>query len=157
MTNIKKILAPIDFSAYSRHAFEIAWSLARDYGGSLVLLHVVPPPLITPESGYVLSTLDDTDEALKKLRQMQCAGPAVPVECVGRVGDAATEILDLARAAHCDLIVIGTHGRTGLRRLLMGSVAEQILRNAPCPVLTVRGTAEAPAASTEGKALAAAK
>ena len=145
MTHIKKVLAPIDFSAYSDHAFEIAWSLARDYAGSLVLLHVVPPPIVTPESGYVMSTLDESDEALKKLRQMKCAGPAVPVECVGRMGDAATEILDVARKSNCDLIVIGTHGRTGLRRLLMGSVAEAVLRNAPCPVLTVRGTAEMPA------------
>jgi nucleotide-binding universal stress UspA family protein len=118
---------------------------------------VIPPPIVTPESGYVLSTLDDTDDVLKELRKMKGPGPAVPVECVGRVGDAVAEILDLAHSSHCDLIVMGTHGRTGLSRLLMGSVAEQVLRKAPCPVLTVRGTAETSSASPEETTLAAAK
>jgi nucleotide-binding universal stress UspA family protein len=85
---------------------------------------------LQPE-GYQHKLWDD-------LRRIQSPDPAVPVEHRLAEGDSAEEILRLAQESGCDLIVLGTHGRTGLPRLLMGSVAEQVVRKAPCPVLTVK-------------------
>jgi nucleotide-binding universal stress UspA family protein len=137
------ILHPTDFSPSSEQAFHLACSLARDHGARLIALHVLERPLII-QSGVMTpppppAPLPDEREALlERLRRLQPSAPGVRVECRVEEGDPTTAILQVAQEAACDLIVLGTHGRTGLRRLLLGSVAEQVVRKAPCPVLTVK-------------------
>jgi nucleotide-binding universal stress UspA family protein len=159
MTHLKTLLVPVDFSAHSDHAFEVAGSLARDYAGKLILVYVIPPPVVGgPGIGMITypPVEDDENEILDKLLKMKSAGPAVRVECFVRRGNPATVILEMARESMCDLIVIGTHGRTGISRLLMGSVAEQVLRRAACPVLTVKGASEPAVAASKTKTAASA-
>jgi nucleotide-binding universal stress UspA family protein len=140
MLPIRTILHPTDFSAPSANAFEVACALARDYGARLILLHVRPPDVIYGD-GYVLPPDPGPirRELLAMLNGIRPADPALRVERVLEEGDPAEGIVEKARQVPCDLIVMGTHGRTGVGRLLMGSVAEAVLRRAPCPVLTVKG------------------
>jgi nucleotide-binding universal stress UspA family protein len=140
MLPLRTILYPTDFSEPSRYAFELAHALARDYGARLVVLHVGLPPVIAYGEGVLPLDLDAyVLEANAKLRQIKSDDPAVTVEhCLVMERDPVPEILRAAEAMHCELIVMGTHGRTGLRRMLMGSVAEAVLRKARCPVLTVK-------------------
>jgi nucleotide-binding universal stress UspA family protein len=139
LPHIKTILHATDFSERSLPAFELACSLARDLNARLVVLHVAVPPLAVYGEGMI-ATLPavDLDEVRKHLTQIKPADPGVKVEHRLVEGEAVQEILREARDVGCDLVVIGTHGRTGLDRLLLGSVAEQVMRKAPCPVLTVR-------------------
>jgi nucleotide-binding universal stress UspA family protein len=136
---IRVILHPTDFSDRSADALRVARTLARDHGARLVLLHVASNE-ITAE-GMVIIPTDPAvyREALDEMRG-RLGGPDLkfPVESAVREGDAAAEILRAAGEIPCDLIVMGTHGRRGLGRLLMGSVAEAVLRRALCPVLTIR-------------------
>lgn len=138
MLNIQTILHPTDYSERSDYAFRIACSLARDYQAKLVLLHVAMRSVtIEGEAAIAPRSEEYFQEELDKLARV--AVPAgICVERFVREGDPAGEILRAAQFTNADLIVMGTHGRTGLSRLLMGSVAEQVLRKAPCPVLTVR-------------------
>ena len=129
------ILHPTDFSAHSRHAFDIACALARG-GGRLIVLHVVEAVHVASE-GY-------EDALNERLRRFQTDDPSIRVEYRLREGEPATETLSEASATGCDLIVLGTHGRTGLDRLVTGSVAEVVLRRAGVPVLIVRAPADAP-------------
>jgi nucleotide-binding universal stress UspA family protein len=142
MLPIHTILHPTDFSGPSDYAFRLACALARDSGARVVVLHVVLPPAVAyGEMMVALETEGEGKAALEaKLRQLaQGAGGGVQIEPrVEAVGDPAEVICRTAREGKCDLIVMGTHGRTGLRRLLMGSVAEQVVRKAPCPVLAVK-------------------
>jgi nucleotide-binding universal stress UspA family protein len=141
MFRIQTILHPTDFSEPSRYAFETACALARDYHARLVLMHVVPP-YIAAEVYIPPPPEDYREKVWEEFRELQARDPKVRelrVETLIREGDPAAEILRLARETNPDLIVMGTHGRTGLRRVLMGSVAEKVLRRAPCPVLTVKG------------------
>jgi nucleotide-binding universal stress UspA family protein len=138
MLAIRKILHATDFSEHSENAFRLACALARDYAAPLVLLHV-HSPFVAYGDGLVAALPPDfTDELREKLRATDPHDPRVVVERRLIEGDPAREIVRLAREAGCDLIVMGTHGRTGLGRLLMGSVAEAVVRKAPCPVLTVK-------------------
>jgi nucleotide-binding universal stress UspA family protein len=139
MTPVRTILHPTDFSPNSRPAFELACSLARDYGARLVLLHVLSPLTIASESGTVTVEPPDTGRAAgEELEALRADLPGLRVDRFLRDGAAADEIVRLAGEVGCDLVVMGTHGRTGLRRLLMGSVAEEVARKAPCPVLTLK-------------------
>jgi nucleotide-binding universal stress UspA family protein len=141
MTRFRTILHPTDFSASSQTAFDLACSLAKDHGARLVLLHVAAPAPVVVGDGVLAPAvmpaefLRDEEEQLRGLRPAQ---QGVPVEHVFVVGDVTKEILNVARDARADFIVMGTHGRTGLRRMLLGSVAEEIIRRAPCPVLAVK-------------------
>jgi nucleotide-binding universal stress UspA family protein len=139
MLAIQTILHPTDFSEQAQHAFATACSLARDHGARVIVLYVraaaaaygalgpiVPEPVWTPE---------DVEAGLAGLHLPE---PGVEVEYRVADGDAAAEITRLASEVKANLIVMGTHGRTGLGRLLMGSVAENVLRRAPCPVLTLK-------------------
>jgi nucleotide-binding universal stress UspA family protein len=131
---IHTILHPTGLSEESEAAFGLACSLARDHGARLVVLCVVPLPVILygpPPEEYL-------DHLWEQLAQTQARDPQVRIEHLLVEGDPATEILRTAAEVPCDLIVMGTHGRTGLTRLILGSVAEQVLRQAPCPVLTVK-------------------
>src|SRR5262249_52219519 len=124
-------------------------SLARDHGARVILLHVYPPPI---SHGEVVARRQDNgyeEDLWQQLERWRSPYPEVPVEPRLAEGVAAAEILAAAREMNTDLIVMGTHGRTGLRRLLMGSVAEEVVRRASCPVLTMTTpfpqVAEAPA------------
>jgi nucleotide-binding universal stress UspA family protein len=139
--NVRTILVAADFSECSEDAFRVARALACDYGAQLIVLEVAtPPPLFTPgELQKVLQRSDGYQAELEgRLRQVYAADSPTGVEYRVQDGDPAVEILGVAREAGCDLIVMGTHGRTGLRRLLIGSVAEQVVRKASSPVLTVK-------------------
>jgi nucleotide-binding universal stress UspA family protein len=139
MLAIKTILQPTDFSKGSDHAFQVACSLARDYGARLIIVHVAALPALASLETVLMPLADvDWKPLRKKLDDLRPRDPNVQVEHWLVGGDPASEILKAARDAKADLIVTGTRGRTGLGRLLMGSVAEQVVRNAPCPVVTVR-------------------
>jgi len=140
MLPIRTILHPTDFSESSNFAFRLACSLARDYSVRLLVLHVGRQPIVTPVTGIIPpEPVQYEEELTAQLHKLQAENPKVPVESRLIFGaDPATEILRLAQQTKSDLIVMGTHGRTGLGRLLMGSVAEQVVRHAPCPVLTVK-------------------
>jgi nucleotide-binding universal stress UspA family protein len=142
MLALQTILHPTDFSEHSEYAFRLACSLARDHGARVLVLHAVTtlgPELVS--YGEAVSQLQPEAYQQKlwdDLRRVRSPDPAVPVDYRLAEGDPATEIVRAATDTRCDLIVLGTHGRTGLARLLMGSVAEQVVRKAPCPVLTVK-------------------
>jgi nucleotide-binding universal stress UspA family protein len=139
MLAIRTVLHPTDFSERSDLAFRLACSLARDYGARLIVLHVAEPPVAVAGEGVLLiPTPADLEPLRERLGGLRPRDPKVPVEHRLAEGNAAAEILRVAEEAKCDVIVLGTHGRTGLARLLLGSVAEQVLRRASCPVLTVR-------------------
>ena len=138
MLTIKKILHPTDFSEAADEAFHLACSLAHDHGSRLVLLHVVSPPMVAYTEGLMLPPTENIkDEIWAKLDSM-IPTESIAVERYVVEGDPAPEILRFAKDTNCDLIVMGNHGRRGLTRLLMGSVAEIVVRKATCPVLTVK-------------------
>lgn len=142
MLPIRKILYPTDYSDLSRPAFNLACALARDFGAELVVCHVAPPPIIAVADGMVVTLPSGEDELMTaRLERVKADDPQVRVTHTLLRGDPAGEIVRLAGAAMVDLIVLGTHGRSGLRRLLMGSVAEGVMRTAPCPVVTMKAPA----------------
>lgn len=142
MLAIKTILHPTDFSEQSAYAFQMACSLARDHGAALIIVHVVELHVLIYANGVVVLPPDaygpPKEELLARLHQLLPRDPKVRVEHRLTEGEAASEILRLADETKCELVVMGTHGRTGLGRFLMGSVAEQVVRKAACPVLTVK-------------------
>jgi universal stress protein A len=140
MLPIKTILCPADFSEPSRQAYRAACVTARRYSARIVVVHVLPQP-IRAYREFGPRKLDwefAEREVCESLRAIYPPHRRIDVEYRVCRGPAAAEILVLARTQMADLIVMGTHGRTGIRRLLLGSVAETVLRRAPCPVLTVR-------------------
>jgi nucleotide-binding universal stress UspA family protein len=156
MLGIHTILYPTDFSDHSAYAFRLACALARDYGARLVVLHVAEPPVVVGGEGVmVLPCAIDLEALRERLDQLRLKDPKVVVEHQLIEGEAASEILRVAAESKCDLIVMGTHGRTGLRRLLMGSVAEKVVRKAACPVLTVKTPQSLEPSSEELVAVAA--
>jgi glycine betaine transporter len=164
---ISRILVPVDFSAYSERALEYAIALAGRLGASLHLLHVVEDPIATGVWGgeTVLPNLTELREELVDGAERQLVTyreaaerAGVPVVSTAQVGLPAISIVDHATSLGVDLIVMGTHGRTGMAHLVMGSVAERVLRQAPCPVLTIREAARrAPAGGAEGHAVVGAR
>ncbi len=142
MLAIRRILHPTDFSDSSQTAFEVATALARDYDAELVACYVEPWPAATVIEGVALDLPEGSfDTEVARLDELRADDPAVRLTRRARRGEAAAEILKLAAEYPADLIVMGTHGRSGLSRLVIGSVAETVLRQAPCPVLTVRAAA----------------
>jgi nucleotide-binding universal stress UspA family protein len=138
---------PVDFSDCSRSAFQVARALAWDHGARLVVLHVpTPPPFVTlGELGRALERRDGyRGELMDDLRRLYPADASAGVDYRLQEGSHAAEILGVADEAACDLIVMGTHGRSGLARLLLGSVAEKVLHKAACPVVTVKVPAAPP-------------
>jgi len=139
MLAVRTIVHPTDFSEQSQAAFGLACSLARDYGARLIVLHVVSAPTFVYGEGYLPPAEEElVTLARQQLSQIHAPEENVRVELLLEQGDVAREILRVAQETGADLIVMGTHGRTGLSRLLMGSVAEMVMRKALCPVLTVR-------------------
>jgi nucleotide-binding universal stress UspA family protein len=138
MLTIKHILVPVDGSEPSKHAFQVAASLAEDYDADLAILYVVPTPTLV----YLQPSVSYLDHLREELSHIKPGDPKTHVLPLGE-GNPASAIVNAARETKCDLIVIGTHRRKGLHRLLLGSVAEDVVRQAPCPVLTVRAQASA--------------
>lgn len=167
MSSFKKILVPVDFSGGSRAAVEEAEAIAKAFGGSIDLLHAwelpafIAPDLLVAGAGEMRATIADYTRrrAGQELESWEdeVKRTGIPVSAWLVMGDAAEAILDRAAAGY-DLIVMGTHGRTGVSRFLMGSVAEHVVRRAPCAVLTVRvkETAEASQQAAPPKTPAAA-
>ena len=142
-----KILFPTDFSPASEDALRWATALARDSGATLSIVHVEEPPMAYG-GGEMYIALDEGETKGELRRLLGNVVPTdhnVPFEHRLLVGDPATAIVEDAEKENADLIVMGTHGRAGLSRLLMGSVAEAVVRRARCPVLTVKHPAEVPA------------
>jgi nucleotide-binding universal stress UspA family protein len=142
MSTTPSILHPTDFSEPARYAFNLAGSLAHGQGARLLVLHVADP--LTDAANLMLGD-PSLEKQRQRLEQLQLEAPGVPFEPRLAFGGAAAEILKTARETGCDLIVMGTQGRKGLGRLLMGSVAEKVVRDAPCPVVTVKSPANEPA------------
>jgi nucleotide-binding universal stress UspA family protein len=139
MLPIRRILHPTDFSDLSRPAFEVACALARDYRAEVVVCHVAPHPVPAVAEGVMVDVPESpVEDAAALLAAVEPPDPHVRVVRHLRQGDAADEVVKAAAEGDFDLIVMGTHGRGGLARLVMGSVAERVLRTAACPVLTVK-------------------
>ena len=145
MPAIHKILVPTDFSTHADAAVDYAADLAVTYRVPLVLLHVYANPVMAIPDGYVVMTAPDLaelvsqmDGGLRKAEMHVRTRGVTDVETRLVEGAGWREIVETARAQACDLIVIGTHGRGGIAHLLLGSVAEKVMRKAACPVLAVR-------------------
>ena len=142
---LKKILVPTDFSPCSQKALQYALPFAEEFGAQILLVHVVEPVFVPenlmmaapelPELGASLVT--EARDRLSRVSQ-QTVPAAIRVETVVRVGQPYREIIETARTEDADLIVIATHGYTGLKHVFLGSTAERVVRHSPCPVLTVR-------------------
>lgn len=159
MFTLNTILYPSDFSKPSEYALQLACAIARDHKARVVILHVspIPPAFVGGELMLPVPSADYKEQIWESFRELQATEPRIRelrVETKVVEGDPAYEIVSAAKEIGADLVVMGTHGRTGLGRLIMGSVAEQVLRKAPCPVLTVR-TPRVVAADTLEKAIAA--
>lgn len=146
MIQLQRILVPTDFSEFSKHAQRYGCELARRFGAELHVLNVVEDtyPLV-PEPGMMLPAASNYIQQLvvsceRALQNVPSAELSEGIEVKRKVvtGVAFLEIIRYAKTENIDLIVIGTHGRGGLVHVLMGSVAEKVVRKSPCPVLTVR-------------------
>jgi len=141
--HIRHILVPLDFSESAEKALYYAVSFAEQSGAAITLLHVCPVPYYPGEFGGLPTTLPDEPPTDKLQAHLEAtAKRLVPIPICERVllrtGTAADEICQVARECRIDLIVIATHSRPALKRLLLGSTAERVVRHAPCPVLVVR-------------------
>ena len=148
---LNKILVPYDFSEHAEHAFTWALGLAKDWQARITLLHIVPPfpPMATADAMSLgaLSQLDIpkleaemVEDARQRIRQVVAKhdGSTGQVDIKAMVGEPVWDICRTAEQEHTDLIVMGSHGRTGLAHVFLGSVAERVIRHAPCPVLVIR-------------------
>lgn len=144
---VRSILFPTDFSDCGNFALPYAASLARSFGASVICVHVIEP--IVPTVGYTGMTeplpIADISEQLEDSAERELPRIAKREECAGldieeiiAHGEAASEIVRVAEERQADLIVISSHGRTGLGRILFGSTAEAVVRHASCPVLVVK-------------------
>jgi len=144
MINLKTILVPSDFSECSDAALRYGVELARKFGATLHVLHVIQDPATQPwaAEGFGVPMLDVVDQWQKDARER--LAESIPPEDRARavvtcaIASPYPEILRYASEHEIDLIVMGTHGRSGVTHMLLGSIAEKIVRRAPCPVLTVR-------------------
>lgn len=139
MLAIKTILHPTDFSEQSECAFHLACALAHDYGAQLIILHVVVEPLIIAGDGIPMLPPDQEINMIRsEIDKIRPQGVEIKVERVITKGDPTSEILRITKDYGCDIIILGTHGRSGLTRFIMGSVAEEVIRKATCPVVTIK-------------------
>lgn len=140
MIAFRRILCPVDFSDGSRHALDHAVAIARWYGGTVAAVHVVHPiPYADPlMAGAIIFMPEDLDRTRQELAEFVTDETGTtPIDTAVVQGDATQTILKWAEDPPADLIVMGTHGRRGFERLILGSVTERVLRKASCPVLTV--------------------
>jgi len=140
----KKICCPVDFSDPARAALQAAAQLAATFGAELALFHAYQLPGYTLPEGSVVASpkmlqdlADQAEAHLNEWKRLAEGMGAPRVTTAKAVGEPALEIVEFAREGAYDLLVVGTHGRTGLRHALLGSTAERVVRRAGCPVLTV--------------------
>ena len=128
MLQVKTLLHPTDLTEASRHAFDLACQIARDRGARVVVLHVVPPP-----------NRHSTEEVFgNPLEGIRAIAPDVPIDTRVEKGEPVDVILRIAKEMKCDMIVMGTHGRTGLSHWLTSHVVDDVVQRAACAVLTMR-------------------
>ena len=147
MSRIRRILFASDFSRASRAALTTALTMAKSNHAALIVLHVIAPIVRLVPAQYVPSTTwEQVEFGTRAWAQRQVGALASKASASGvratallLEGDAAEQIVRAARSKRADLLVLGTHGRTGLSKFLLGSVAERVVATASCPVLTVRG------------------
>jgi nucleotide-binding universal stress UspA family protein len=138
------ILVPLDFSQASRSALRYAASLVRQFGGKLTLFYALEP-VATPDFAYHPLMMQpreasaQAEQHLRKMCEQEGVDPKFIDDIVVRSGTAHAEITRAAERMNADLIVIATHGNTGLKHVLLGSTAERVVRHAHCPVLVLRG------------------
>ncbi|MBI3610791.1 MAG: universal stress protein [Nitrospirae bacterium] len=159
MISLHRILMATDFSDYSKEALDYAVYLARHVGGDVYLLHVFEPPFFS-RSGVSPNVRPEVHQWIKEVKEEEARKlnalaeevrhHGAKVHAVFKEGEAFLEILKTEGEIPADLIVLGTHGRTGLAHVLMGSVAERVVRKAVCPVFTVRPKASAAAKEKKG-------
>jgi nucleotide-binding universal stress UspA family protein len=144
-SDIKKILVPIDFSDYSKSALKYAVNFCKNFNAEMILIYVVEPVIYPPDFSMgqiaIPSVNAEWDERarqeLDKLAKEEIPD-SVPVNTIIKTGKPFLEIIENAGELDVDLIIIATHGRTGVEHILFGSTAEKVVRKAPCPVLTLR-------------------
>jgi universal stress protein A len=142
---IRKILVPIDFSVHSKNALKYAVPMAGQFAAALHLVYVVEPTIYPADLGFGQVVLPGVEEELRQkggmelqaLIEREIAG-TVPATYAVRTGNPHHEILDEAEEQHVDLIIVATHGHSGVEHMLFGSTADRIVHHAPCPVLTIR-------------------
>jgi len=145
MVHMEKILVPVDFSDYSKHALKYAIEFAKQFDAELILISVIEPMIYPADFSMGQVAIPATDqnlserveEELKNLDEKEIAGK-VKSKRIIKSGKPFFEINETAREEDVDLIIIATHGHTGVEHLLFGSTAEKVVRKAPCPVLTLR-------------------
>ncbi len=148
MIRINKILVPTDFSEHSKEALRYAVEMAKVHDAEIILGHVMEPPIyptMFEGAAVAVPPLDESfrkqlEEHLEDLRKEEVG--EITSKIVVREGSATSELTELAKDEDVDLIIIATHGYTGIKHMLLGSTAEKVVRNAPCPVLTVREKAK---------------
>lgn len=146
---IERILCPVDFSEESTHALRYAGELAAHFGAEIIVVHAVEPLPYPVEFGPLPALLTDAEpmllkrakEQLEALRSKEL-GSLPKSYAVVEIGIPEHAICEAATRERCDLVVLSTHGRSGLSHLLIGSVAERVVRLAPCPVLTIKPKAK---------------
>ncbi|MGH6691341.1 MAG: universal stress protein [Gammaproteobacteria bacterium] len=144
-TNVfRRVVAPTDFSESSKQAWDLTQRLAKALGSEVMLVHVFveapvygDPPAVTTAWEVVVEAQKWVADELERWAD-QARKTGIDVRTIVLTGSPASEIVRHANEAHADVVIMGTHGRTGLSRVLLGSVAERVIRTAPCPVLTVR-------------------
>ncbi len=148
MPDLRRILVPTDFTETSEHALQWALALAQRLGASVTVMHSYEIPIIGFPDGSLIATpeiasriADASRAALESTVERQ-RGRGIPLDSVLREGVAWEEINAVAESIDADLVVIGTHGRRGLTRALLGSVAENVIRTAHRPIVTIRGEHE---------------
>ena len=145
------ILVPIDFSANSDHALDYAMTLAHTLQARLTLLHVIEP-LVGSVEALPYTYIQDLEAKITDLMtsyRERVTGAGLQSDFAIVHGVPFQVIVETARTAHADLIIMGTHGRTGLSHVLLGSVAERVVQHAPCPVLVVRPPTDTPAQESQ--------
>jgi universal stress protein A len=153
MQRFKRVLVPVDFSADSVEATRVAADLARRFDASLTLIHVYDPLVYALPDSFVMVPQAQMEKLLEAFRtrlaesKRQALDAGAPkVEAKLLQGFVAEEIVEYAKVGAFDLVVMGTRGRSGMSHLLMGSIAERVVRLSPCPVLTVKKAKAAAAA-----------
>jgi universal stress protein A len=158
--HLHTILVPVDFSEHTAKALAYARAFAGQFAARLMLMHVVEPSVVPDNFGIIPPAYEEMNGALRKLATERLAAltadDSVPAETVVTVGRAAWEIVGRARESGADLIILATHGRSGLKHVFLGSTAEYVVRHAPCPVLTVRAFERDFVAVAEQKSVATA-
>ena len=135
---LKKILVPVDFSECSEKALQYAIAFAKQFDAELILVHVVEPYAVSPElPPYDIASIRE-ERAAKLATLVKLILPPVRSKSHLCMGTAYAEIANVAKTMEVDLIIISTHARKGLSRIVLGSTTEKVVRYAPCPVLTVR-------------------